>query len=181
MPDDTNDAPDPVASEIERLRRQVKSVMQERRAEREADEKRQAEARRQAERGALEKALLDSGADPRRTRAAVALLHAEEQRVRLAADGEPVWVDEYGDEIDLQAGVSRWLASEDGEPIRLPPAPKPRSTPKHKDPRAAARDALWRAVTGTDPVRQETATSEAAAGLWRAVTGRDAPVKKAGR
>jgi hypothetical protein len=62
------------------------------------------------------------GADPKRVRAAVALLHTEDQRIGRSSSGEIIFkvrkgsgAAAYEDELPLEDGVKEWLGTDDGK------------------------------------------------------------------
>lgn len=84
------------------------------------DEKAAREQERQSnlkneERNTLATVLISKGADPNRVKAAVALLHTEEQRVSRNKDGSIVFKiqrEGYADPLPLEKGVEEYLAGE---------------------------------------------------------------------
>lgn len=81
-----------------------------------------AKSAKQEEKSKLTEVLTSAGTDPKKLRGAIALLHGDPdtRRVKRSADGSIVFLDEDGDEIDLQSGVKSWLSSDEGKAY-MPP------------------------------------------------------------
>ena len=105
---------------VARLERQLADERRERRAERKAREEQAAETRRTMERRKFTEAFGAAGGDPKMLRGALALLHAEERKVRTNEDGRVVFMVDDDEEIDLAEGVKRFLASDEGRPYMAP-------------------------------------------------------------
>jgi hypothetical protein len=81
---------------------------------------------RSEERTKLKDALVAKGVDPTRARAAVAVLHTEDKRIRRDKDGSIVFEfqrDGYRDQKSLKEGVDEWLSTDEGKhyaPARTP-------------------------------------------------------------
>ena len=118
-----------VSEELNKARGQVAEltamVEKERRAreeEREQAEKAKAESSRREERDQLGQILRARGVPETQARAAVALLHGEENKVGRAEDGAIVFKIQKGtgqakyvDEVALDKGVDEWLKTDDGK------------------------------------------------------------------
>jgi hypothetical protein len=147
---------DATAAELKRLRKRLEASEREREAEKKAREEQAAKAARDEERSKLSEALVAAGADAKRVRAAVALLHTEDRKVRRNAEGRIVFLADEDDEQDLPAGVKAWLGTDEGKAF-LPTrgaegsgstAPKAPVAKGGKDARSVGKAALWAAVTG---------------------------------
>lgn len=107
---------------LAKLEKQLAKTQAERDAEKKAREEQTLKAARDEERSKLSEVLADAGVDPKRSRAAIALLHSEDKRVRRNDEGKIVFVQDDGDEVDLKVGVKKFLETDEGK-VFLPPRP----------------------------------------------------------
>ena len=127
---------DPRFQDLEaRLAKSEKEREKEKRAR--AEEK--AAGRKAEERTKLSEALTAAGITGPKLRAAIAILHTEDARVKRGEEDSIVFVD-GDDEIDLGEGVKRWLATEDGKAFLPPRGAKGAGTERSRLPGAAATD-----------------------------------------
>jgi hypothetical protein len=147
---------DPTAAELKRLRKRLEASEKEREAERKAREEQAAKLARDEERTKLQDALVSAGVAPKRVRAAIALLHTEDRKVRRNQEGKIIFALDDDDEADLVSGVKQWLATDEGKDF-LPPrgaegsGERPTKQNHNKpvmDKRTEGVNALFAAVTG---------------------------------
>lgn len=105
--------------EIRKLQKQLARMNAERDTEKKANEEAAAKNRRDTERSKLGEALASAGIAGAKLKAAIALLHTEEARIRTNDEGKIVFVD-GDDETDLAAGIKAWLQTEDGKSFAPP-------------------------------------------------------------
>ena len=103
-----------------KLERQLAKERAAREAAEKATAERDAKASRDDERARLSGLLQEAGISGAKLKAAVAVLHTEDRRVKRDADGSIVFVADDGDEVPLAAGIKTWLNSEEGKTY-LPP------------------------------------------------------------
>jgi hypothetical protein len=106
---------DATASELKRLRKRLEASEKEREAEKKAREEQSAKSALAEERAKLGDALTAANVDSKWHRAAMALLHTEDKRVRRNAEGKVIFLDDDGDEMELGAGLKHWLTTDDGK------------------------------------------------------------------
>jgi hypothetical protein len=156
---DAAGAPDATARELARLKRSLEREKAEREKERGEREAQAAKISRDEERAKLADALGVAGIDPKKSRAAIALLHTEDKRVKRDETGRIVFLNEDGDELDLASGIKAWAASDEGKAF-LPPrgaggsgnevTREPKGTKRTVDKKTAANAALL-ALLGGQP------------------------------
>lgn len=128
--DDDADEPQPAAAQgaaapssdaaIKRLEKMLERERKAREATEATLRDNAAKSARDEERSRLAEQLTAEGITGAKLKAAVALLHTEERRIKRNDQGSIVYVGDDGDETDLKAGLKSWLSTDDGKSF-LPP------------------------------------------------------------